>query len=480
MHLIHQHTFDIQCSSQDFGKEIHSQLSMLLEKEFYPKLETLLNKYDSKTNTLSVDFLNIEIPAISKKYWKEELVQKSLTQIEDFLIRNQQMDLGEKDKVNSSLISNSNHAKILFFEFLKTGKIIENTIAKDVEKLVAEVEVSADFIVELLIYFGKNSNYLMRWIFSVPDFFKEIVTNKLDGFSTEFIKFFDTFLKNSRNQNSETNKIITKIDNNSILKKQWLELMQWLKYLEIEGIFNAKEFVQLSEDFFDINSKELGLVCQIILDNKHGTSETKDFFEKIKRNLNHDVDVNEVKKIEEDFQFNIDHNEKEVGNLSYINNAGLVIVHPFLKALFDQLNLCDSKGNWKSKVSQHKAILLTQFLVDSNNIIQESDLMLNKILCGFAIDEVVNVKLKITEKEIEKCNSLLDAVKEHWKVMSTSSREALQQTFLQREAKLESVKRNEFELWVEEKGVDILLEQLPWGIGMIKTPWMENYLNCHW
>ncbi|NJM79638.1 MAG: hypothetical protein HC854_08570 [Flavobacterium sp.] len=51
---------------------------------------------------------------------------------------------------------------------------------------------------------------------------------------------------------------------------------------------------------------------------------------------------------------------------------------------------------------------------------------------------------------------------------------------MQREAKLELVKENEFELWVEDKGVDILLEQLPWGIGMIQTPWMENYLNCHW
>jgi hypothetical protein len=28
---------------------------------------------------------------------------------------------------------------------------------------------------------------------------------------------------------------------------------------------------------------------------------------------------------------------------------------------------------------------------------------------------------------------------------------------------------------VEEKGVDVLLSSLPWAIGMIQTPWMENF-----
>ena len=64
--------------------------------------------------------------------------------------------------------------------------------------------------------------------------------------------------------------------------------------------------------------------------------------------------------------------------------------------------------------------------------------------------------------------------------MSTSSIEALQQTFLQREAKLTRLPNHEYELWFEEKGVDILLDQLPWGLGTIQTPWMENYLICHW
>jgi len=41
-------------------------------------------------------------------------------------------------------------------------------------------------------------------------------------------------------------------------------------------------------------------------------------------------------------------------------------------------------------------------------------------------------------------------------------------------------KEDLIELWVEQKGVDILMAQIPWGIGMIKTPWMKRFLECHW
>ncbi|NJM79640.1 MAG: hypothetical protein HC854_08580 [Flavobacterium sp.] len=182
MHLIQQHTFDIQCSSQEFGKEINNQLSMLLEKEFYPKLEKLFNKYDSKKHTLAIDTLAIELPAIPKKYWKEEIAQKSLTQIEAYLKQNQFLEALEKEVKSYNFISNNNHAEDLFFEFLKTGNILENTISKDLEKLVYEIEVTENFINELVLFFENNRNYMLRWIFTIPNFFKGIV-QKSNSFS---------------------------------------------------------------------------------------------------------------------------------------------------------------------------------------------------------------------------------------------------------------------------------------------------------
>ena len=35
-------------------------------------------------------------------------------------------------------------------------------------------------------------------------------------------------------------------------------------------------------------------------------------------------------------------------------------------------------------------------------------------------------------------------------------------------------------LQVETRAVDVLLDQLPWGLSMIRTPWMHAMLNVDW
>jgi len=163
----------------------------------------------------------------------------------------------------------------------------------------------------------------------------------------------------------------------------------------------------------------------------------------------------------------------------YIENAGLIITHPFLPTLFKKLNLCNDE-DWTDKNSQHKAILLTQYLITGQEIFFENELILNKLLCGFPVEDVVNTKQKIKKEEKEACDELLSAIIEHWKTLQGTSLEGIRETFLQRAGKLSLSVSHPSELWVEEKGVDILLSALPWGIGMIQTPWMENFLHCYW
>jgi len=498
MHLLQQHTFDIHCSSQSFGKELHSQLSLLLEKEFYPKLEVLFNKYDIKNKVWVIDALSIEIPNVSKRYWKTEIIQKGLTQIEDYLIKNRiSYSENRNDEIinSNNFFSKSTHSEYIFLNFLKTGRIIENAISKTLEEIILKIEVTEVFIERLLLNLETNQNCLIRWIFSIPDFFKEIVFRKVNNFPNETAVFLNKILDINGKDNHETKQIIKKITKNNLLKKQWIELVQWMNYFQKRSVSKeilVKEFIQFSKEFWEITTHDLSLICQYIYEIRNNSSNTitieiKDFFSKVENSiLKNTIQEDKFKTFEnssqqeDNLEFKNGKEGTDLGKAQYVNNAGLVLLHPFLKALFEQLNLCENNGNWTKKINQHKAILLTQFLVSGEEKIDESDLVLNKILCGFPIEAVVNVKLKMTKEEKDKCKSLLEAVNEHWKVMNNSSIEALQQTFLQREAKLEFVSEDEFELWVEEKGYDILLEQLPWGIGMIQTPWMENYLNCHW
>jgi hypothetical protein len=162
----------------------------------------------------------------------------------------------------------------------------------------------------------------------------------------------------------------------------------------------------------------------------------------------------------------------------YIENAGLVILHPFLAPLFDKLELYKD-GEWTSGSNHQKAVLLTQYLVTGTEQTGEDALFFNKILCGFLMEEAVNTRMPLSEPEIDKCNSLLSAVLEHWKPLNRASLQTLRETFLIRKGKMK-VKAGNIELWVEQKGVDVLLEQLPWGIGWVHTPWMADHLHCYW
>ena len=155
-----------------------------------------------------------------------------------------------------------------------------------------------------------------------------------------------------------------------------------------------------------------------------------------------------------------------------------MLLHPFLERLFGLLGWIKD-GEWIDYISLQKGVLSLHYLVFGDQEVDENQLVLNKILCGVAIDEVINTQIELSVLETEKCIDLLHAVLEHWHIIKDSSKEALQETFLQRDGKLE-IQNIGFELWIKDHGADILLEQLPWGIGMIKTPWMEGYLNCYW
>jgi hypothetical protein len=494
MNLIQQHSFDITCSSQEIGKEIHTHLSSLLEKYFYPQLDILLHKYAYQNHSWHIDLLNIELPNISKKYWKRELIQKSLSQIEEYL-KNNYRDQEEPDHLAEApihFISKNNHAQHLFFHFLKKGKISENTISKDLEKIVFEIDIDASFIQKLTHIFESDNHFLIRWLFSVPAFFKEQVFKEINGFTHKIKKEVAAILNNKAEQQLSIQSFIKKINKNSLHKNQWLEFVQWICFFQKKGNSKEvffKEFKQFSEEFFEITPKELWKFSQFMIDTNHKrstsiTKKSKLFFQTLHKSFQLDstnkefkdrLDVSDAKQ-----QIKLNKSQIKTDSINYINNAGIILLHPFFKTLFVQLDLCENDGIWKNKKSQHKAILLTQYLVKSEEKINESDLILNKILCGLAIEKVVNVTLKISKKEKDKCNNLLEAILEYWKVMHSSSIEALQETFLQRDAKLKCIKDNSYEVWVEEKGVDILLEQLPWGIATIQTPWMVNYLTCHW
>ncbi|MBD2700760.1 hypothetical protein IC229_08935 [Spirosoma sp. BT702] len=166
------------------------------------------------------------------------------------------------------------------------------------------------------------------------------------------------------------------------------------------------------------------------------------------------------------------------GEEIYVPLAGIVLLHPFLSILFTEHNLIHNKA-WVSSEASVKGTQLLTYLATGTDRCPEYKLPLVKLLCGLPFDTFVSPEIMLTEAEKLSAVEVLEAIISHWQALGTTSPAGLRESFLQREGKLTAVESG-WRLTVERKTIDILLNRLPWGLSMIKLPWMSDLLFVDW
>jgi hypothetical protein len=159
----------------------------------------------------------------------------------------------------------------------------------------------------------------------------------------------------------------------------------------------------------------------------------------------------------------------------FVKNAGIIILAPFLENFFSALHLTHLT-QFKTASHQSKAIAVLHYAATGVLVQTENELIIEQVLCGTTNNPCYS---EITAAEIEETEALLHAVIMHSKVLKNSSIAGFRETFLAREGQLQS-NYNTQTLVVEPSGVDILLDQLPWNIHLINTPWMRIPLEVEW
>ena len=163
----------------------------------------------------------------------------------------------------------------------------------------------------------------------------------------------------------------------------------------------------------------------------------------------------------------------------HINNAGLVLVAPFFGMVFRDLGYLDKGRDFVTAAARIRAIHFSQFLVTAEQHPAEGDLMLNKILCGLAIDEPLARFIDLTQPELDAAAEILDSALKHWNALKRTSAPVFQQTFLQHEGIL-TKERTNWLLRIERISADVLIDTLPWTISIIKHPWMKQPVMVEW
>jgi hypothetical protein len=171
-----------------------------------------------------------------------------------------------------------------------------------------------------------------------------------------------------------------------------------------------------------------------------------------------------------------DHREDEHGDTLSIDTAGLVLLHPFLARFFTGLGIAGEDAIARPE----RAVALLHFLATGRERAEEHELILEKLLCGIPIAVPVEPVEALTADEIEESAALLHAVIGHWSVLKDTGIDALRGAFLVRPGLLSWRGDGEWLLRVEPRGIDVLLDRLPWAISMIRLPWMRQMVHVEW
>jgi hypothetical protein len=162
----------------------------------------------------------------------------------------------------------------------------------------------------------------------------------------------------------------------------------------------------------------------------------------------------------------------------FLQNAGIVILHPFLNMFFKNLQLIE-ENTFLNELSQQKAMFLLHYLATGLITHEEHELVIEKILCAWPLEKPVNNLIELSVTELKEADDLLVEVIGQWKILKKTSSAGLRENFLQRNGKAYA-KNKELHVQVESSSIDMLLDHLPWNLSLIKLPWMKDILRVEW
>lgn len=470
MHLIHKHRVSINTNSKPTGMEMQSVVTSVFENELYPKMALLFDKYALPEKLVKLEEFTVHISLESKSNWKHKIVTQTLEQLEEYLkslsFNTSNNTVEPTFSKSPSLKTKQEDLRLLFFEYLTKGILQENVWVSTLEELWTEIIFDDEIITKISSLILQDFNNLERWINTIPEHVK---SNFLKQINQSFFQLKEeVYLK-----------ALSKLIEIAALKKE-LQYFNWL-IIAYRHIINPTstllKCLKTFESYYSL---------------KHRSNSVSILFESIayrefkqpKPTSPFDVptvtnELLEIEKLSKQDIIEQDAKHKIIGEPIYLQNSGLIILHPYLPQFFEEVELMKNK-QWIDEKAQARGILLSQYLVTGHTVIFENELVLNKFLCGYPITNAIDTAFNISKNEAEICNDLLLQVIEHWKKLKNTSISTLREAFLQKKGKLKIEENNGSQLIVEQKSIDLLLDYLPWGIRIIKTPWMTNELQCIW
>jgi hypothetical protein len=166
-------------------------------------------------------------------------------------------------------------------------------------------------------------------------------------------------------------------------------------------------------------------------------------------------------------------------NATRVLFAGSILLYPYLSRLLNELDyLSEDK---KIKISkQNSAVALMIYLLTGKEQAFDYQLHFVKWLLGIPVNALIIIeKNSLSKKEIAEADNVLLSLKSHWSVLKNSSFTTIRKSFLQRSGMMK-IEDEQCHLHIERKGIDVLIEQIPFSLSIIRLAWIKQPIIVTW
>ena len=537
-HIINKIFLEINTNSKEKGFHLKDNIDDFLRKEILPALAIFFDLIENKKqyNSLQIEEIAVEFFINSNldfDGFKQQIIKNIIKQIDEEISK-KTLDANEH-----KWVTNKEKDIQAFFHFIETGKTgwwnsAENAFSFNDVNALHEILKYKDFTGQLTNAL-KKPVVRSRFIKQFDDdqiliIIKKGLLEKSNNKDNNAIMLRIKKIKKNINDTKLTSEqrflfweiaILTLLDNNEITVKQKLfqlfndALLFDKKYnplliaKEINIHLQKKSVLETLSGFQDVvlniekkiketisnqswidgeqanfvnkfSNSDLSITDRtIIIDQSDGA-----LFQNKKENTTQDefkhfLNTKQVSHTDQNDSNNI--KNKDLVNDTifehYIDNAGLLLIHPFLKHLFDNCLLLDKNNEISNpEIAAH----LLHYVATGREQDYENTMVFEKFLCNIPINQPIDRNILLPEKHKNEAREMLRAVLINWDKMEKSSIELLQNEFLQRPGKITLKDDESPKIVVERKTQDILLDNLSWNISLVKLAWKKRIVYIDW
>ena len=507
-HIINKVSIEVSCSTMEQAMHLKENLSAFITAQVIPKIEELLEKMHLKSNEfLRFERLHVDI---NKKQ------SDDLEELNSQILKVVQEEIDSKINTTTSLIktpltkenegfTNSTDRNFgAFIYFLKNGKLPWYFKADEKLNTTALITYLKSKNANELLEVLKNYNAQRRLVFQYSDAPKLlskvlIIYAHKNGISKTSVSECCRLIEQNTSfeirerlslllfnlSNSSESQVQVKLNEllQEFVKTDSHELEDFIQQLTLiiqRPIFlfgNPTDLkILLQAEQLNVKKDEFLVTFKPVLKPVYKTASNKELSVLKLPELNKENSFQEPNALlEKEPEFQPESIEEQS---LLLNNCGLILLHPFLPTLFDTLQLLTPNKTLAAE-KRDLAVHLLHFIATGDEEAAEHELSFEKLLCGIPLAYPIRKSVKLERFHKEEVISLLKTVIAYWNALKNTTPSGLRGQFLCRQGKW-IAEDDKIQLFIERQTADVLLNQLPWGLSIVKLPWLNKLIYINW